>query len=136
MGLVALPVTLPTDIVKLLRAEGFLFKCINYIYGIDPDDDSINYLFPLLVSANSQEDFEEDVGDAFETFWGDSQAHDFLINALKDSARKALIKQFPNTAAKLAVRQFGKNVANYTLKGIPKHLAKIFWRVGDRKFTE
>lgn len=136
LGLVALPVTLPTDMVKLLRAEGFLFKCVNYIYGIDPDDDSINYLFPLLVSANSQKDFEEDVGDAFETFWGDSEPHDFLKIFLLDSAKKAVIKQFPNTAAKLAVRQFGKGVANYTLKGIPKHLAKIFWRVGGRKFTE
>ena len=135
-GIVALPATIPVDTIKLLRAEGFLFKCINYVYGIDPDDDSVNYLFPILASTDSQEEFTHDIEDAFETFWGDSSTEEFIIKALKHSAFKAAIKQVPDIAAQFAVKQLGKSSANIFLKGMPKHLSKIFWRFGGRKFTE
>ena len=136
LGLMALPATIPVDTIKLLRTESFLFKCINYVYGIDPDDDSINHLFPILVSTDSKEEFTHDIEDAFETFWGDIDADEFIIQSLKTNALKAAVKQVPDIAAKIAVKQFGKGTANYVFKGMPKHFSKLFWRFGGRKFTE
>ncbi|NEO86046.1 MAG: DUF726 domain-containing protein [Spirulina sp. SIO3F2] len=135
-GVMTLPITITADAFKCFRAEAFLFKCINHIYGIDPDDEVVNALFPLIIGADSIAEFEGEIDAFLDAFWGSEENQSFMVNSLKKSAMKAVVKQVPEFATKFTIHQFGAGLTQQLLKGIPKQLSKMLLRSGGRKFTQ
>ncbi|MEM8639716.1 MAG: DUF726 domain-containing protein [Cyanobacteria bacterium P01_G01_bin.54] len=135
-GALLLPLMITADALKSFRAEAFLLKCINAVYGIDPDDEAVNALFPLLLAADSIAEFEQGVDVFLDALWRSEENQTFMINSLKKSAFKAVVKQMPELASKVVLYQFGTAMTQQLFRLLPKQLSKGVLRMGGRKFTQ
>lgn len=129
-GLLALPVTLPADVVKAWKIQAFTISCIAYVYGYTDQTSEIKTDIYLLLANNSVSELEQMVAAA--AVGQISKG----AEGIKETVTRGAIKVAPQYAAKAVVKCAGKKAADYTMQGIPKHLTKVLWRVGGRKIVE
>lgn len=132
-GLMALPATVPTDLVKAWRIQAFTIRCIAYSYGYTDQNTDLKTDIYLLLSNNSMATLKQMmIQEAAERAMGAAVA----AEALKKSVTIEAAKAAPKYAAKVFVNCVGKEAANYTMKGLPKHITKAIWKIGGRKIVE
>ncbi len=132
-GLIALPATIPADLVKAWRIQAFTIRCIAYCYGYTDEKTDLKTDIYLLLSSDSMATLKEIVYQ--EAVSAKMQAA-AAAETMKQSVTREALKAAPKYLAQVVVKVAGKEAANYAMKGIPKHIAKALWSIGGRKVVE
>lgn len=133
-GLATLAVTLPIDLIKALKIQVFMIRCIAEIYDYISSNDDMKIDTVLLLSNSSVNDIQK-----------------FVLDEAKKKASKEVLKQLncvtkeatrltaelaPKYIAKAALKVADKPIRNYALRQIPKVFRGIIWKLGGRKIAE
>lgn len=131
------------DLVRSLRAQTFLLHCIAQIYDQDPRDAITRIHDMVLTSSDSWEEVIKEINDIFtDEFLLELSIGCIIRSAAgtafhyqKNAASQSFKTRTAEIAANFAVNVLGRKMADFTMKGFQKHLAKIFWNVGGKKFA-
>lgn len=132
-GLMALPATIPTDLVKAWKIQAFTIRCIAYCYGYTDQTTDLKTDIYLLLSSDSMATLKEIV---YQQAVSAKMQAALAVETMKQSVTREALKAAPKYVAQAVVQVAGKEAANYAMKGIPKHIAKALWSIGGRKVVE
>ncbi len=132
-GLLALPATIPIDLVKAWKIQAFTIRCIAYCYGYADQNTDLKTDIYLLLSNDSMAALKQLVSQEAASAAMHAAA---TAETIKKSVAREAAKAAPKYAAKVVVKLAGKEAANYVVKGIPKHVTKALWKIGGRKVVE
>jgi hypothetical protein len=131
---------LGADLVRSLKAQSFLLNCIAYIYDQDPRNEIASIHNMVLASSNSFDEVLEELDGIF----NEELIRDLLVGSLIRAANQfsvhkinqAFGQKISQIAAKVAVDVLGRKVADFTMKGLKKHIVKIFWNLGGKRIAQ
>jgi|GEM_PF-910020 len=106
-GLIALPATIPFDLVKAWKIQAFTIRCIAEVYGYNSDTTDLKTDIFLILSNSS-------------------------VESIKKFVVAVSLKYLP----KIAVQLGGKTLRNYALRSVPNILRGAIWKLGGRNIAE
>ncbi len=145
-GFIALPATIPIDIIKYLRVQAYTVCCLSYLYGYSLDRKDLKTDINLILShssfeeiknfvcAEGKKEFKEDYvkKKAFDNLKSKKYYKDFITINMKKQAQGIGVRY----AARIFIGIGGKAARDYALRDFPKILRGVIWRVGGRKIAE
>jgi hypothetical protein len=133
-GLPLLPITLPLDIIKSWKIQGFMIKSIAYLYGYPNQNTDLKMAIFRLISKGSLAELKQFViaesGDAVGDYtWS-------TLEALKRSVIQLGAQEVPKYAAQTLPQCSEKVVRTLGMKEVSQHLSEILCQAGAKKVAE
>lgn len=134
IGTVALPLTLPFDVIKSWKIQDFTIKAIAYLYGYTPQNSDLKTAIFLLLANGSMEELSQFVIVESSNFV--TQTAFNAVDSIKTSTIQAAAKEVPKYATKALIKS-GNAIANsFGISEVVKYFAEFLCKVCGKKITE
>ncbi len=133
-GTIALPLTLPSDVIKSWKIQDFTIKSIAYLYGYTPHNSDLKTAVFLLLTNGSLEEIQQLLIAESSNFV--TQAAFNAVDSIKSSTIQIVAADVPKQAAKALIKS-GKAIAKtFGLRELTKYFSEFLCKVCGKKLAE